>query len=84
MAPLAALWLPIILSAVIVFIASSIMHMLLPYHRRDYHKVDEETNPPCASRRWPHARTLRFSLRHAERNEVACDDREIQTGTGTA
>jgi len=33
---LIALWLPILLSAVIVFIASSIIHMLLPYHRSDY------------------------------------------------
>jgi hypothetical protein len=42
MTPLAALWLPIILSAVIVFIASSIMHVLLPYHRSDYRQVPQE------------------------------------------
>ena len=36
MMPLSALWLPIVLSAVIVFVASSIMHTLLPYHRGDY------------------------------------------------
>jgi len=35
MVPLTALWLPIVLAAVIVFVASSIMHMLLPYHRSD-------------------------------------------------
>jgi hypothetical protein len=40
--PLAALWLPILLSAVIVFVASSIMHMLLPYHRSDYHQLPDE------------------------------------------
>ena len=39
MTPLSALWLPIVLSAVIVFVASSIMHMVLPYHRSDYHKL---------------------------------------------
>jgi hypothetical protein len=39
---LTALWLPILLSAVIVFVASSIMHMLLPYHRSDYHKLPDE------------------------------------------
>jgi len=39
---LATLWLPIVLSAVIVFIASSIMHMLLTYHRSDYHQLPEE------------------------------------------
>jgi hypothetical protein len=40
--PLSALWLPIVLSAVIVFVASSIMHMLLPYHRGDYQKLPDE------------------------------------------
>jgi hypothetical protein len=42
MAPLSALWLPIVLSAVIVFVASSIMHMVLPYHRSDYRKLPDE------------------------------------------
>jgi len=39
---LTALWLPILLSAVIVFIASSIMHTVLPYHRSDYRQLPEE------------------------------------------
>ena len=42
MTPLSALWLPIVLSAVIVFVASSIMHMLLPYHRSDYKGLPDE------------------------------------------
>jgi hypothetical protein len=42
MVPLTALWLPILVSAVIVFVASSIMHMLLPYHRSDYHQLPDE------------------------------------------
>ena len=42
MAFLATLWLPILLSAVFVFIASSVMHMLLPYHRSDYSQLPEE------------------------------------------
>jgi hypothetical protein len=42
MVPLTQLWLPILLSAVIVFVASSIMHMLLPYHRSDYQKLPDE------------------------------------------
>ena len=42
MVPLAALWLPILLSAVIVFVASSVMHMLLPYHQGDYRSLPEE------------------------------------------
>ena len=42
MVPLAALWLPIIVSAVFVFIASFIMHMVLPYHRGDYGQLPDE------------------------------------------
>ncbi|HXW55416.1 MAG TPA: hypothetical protein VEJ67_06695 [Candidatus Cybelea sp.] len=42
MIPLGALWLPTLLSAVFVFVASSIMHMLLPYHRSDYTKLPDE------------------------------------------
>src|ERR1022692_3459623 len=42
MVPLAALWLPIVLSAVIVFVASSIMHMFLPYHRYYYQQLPDE------------------------------------------
>jgi hypothetical protein len=42
MVSLTALWPPILLSAVIVFVASSIMHMLLPYHRSDYRQLPDE------------------------------------------
>lgn len=42
MVSLAALWLPIVLSAVIVFIASSIMHVVLKYHQSDCHQLPEE------------------------------------------
>jgi hypothetical protein len=36
------LWLPILLSAVIVFVVSSIIHMLLRYHSNDYAPVPHE------------------------------------------
>lgn len=42
MVPLTSLWLPIVISAVIVFVASSIIHMALPYHRSDYRKLPNE------------------------------------------
>jgi len=42
MVPVIALWLPILLSAVIVFVASFVMHMLLPYHRSDYRQLPDE------------------------------------------
>lgn len=37
-----SLWLPIILSAVTVFIVSSIIHMFLKYHNSDYKKISDE------------------------------------------
>ncbi|MFC2170347.1 hypothetical protein ACFLQJ_00045 [Calditrichota bacterium] len=37
-----SLWLPILLSAVFVFIASSIIHMLLKYHNSDFKKLSDE------------------------------------------
>lgn len=42
MTPFSALWLPILLSAVIVFIASSLIHMVLPWHKSDFRKVPNE------------------------------------------
>ena len=37
-----SLWLPILLSAVFVFVISSIIHMLLAYHRNDFVQVPSE------------------------------------------
>lgn len=42
MVSLASLWLPILLSAVFVFLLSSIVHMLLPWHRNDFRPLPEE------------------------------------------
>ena len=42
MTGLGSLWLPILLSAVIVFVASSIIHMASPWHKSDYPKVPNE------------------------------------------
>jgi hypothetical protein len=50
MVPLTALWLPILLAAVIVFVASSIMHMFLPYHRSDYQRLPDEDKLTAALR----------------------------------
>ena len=43
MVPLASLVLPILLSAVLVFIASSVIHMVLGWHRDDLRAVGDET-----------------------------------------
>lgn len=42
MTSLASLWLPILLSAVAVFIVSSIVHMVLPHHRNDFARLPAE------------------------------------------
>ena len=42
MTPLAALWIPIVLGAVLVFVASSLVHMALPWHKGDYLSVPNE------------------------------------------
>ena len=42
MVSLLALWLPILVAAVIVFVASSVLHLMLPYHRGDCAKLPSE------------------------------------------
>jgi hypothetical protein len=48
MVSLAALWLPILVSAVLVFVASSILHMALKYHNSDYRKFSNEDDVRAA------------------------------------
>ncbi len=50
MVSLTALWLPIVLSAVGVFVASSIVHMVLKYHNSDYRKLPDEDKAADAIR----------------------------------
>ena len=42
MVGLSALWLPILLSAVIVFVVSSIIHVATPWHKGDYLQMPNE------------------------------------------
>jgi hypothetical protein len=42
MTALHVLWLPILLSAVIVFVVSSVIHMASPWHKSDYPQVPNE------------------------------------------
>lgn len=48
MVSLMSLWLPILLSAVAVFIVSAIVHMVLPYHRTDYSRIAGEDDVMAA------------------------------------
>ena len=49
--PVTSLWAPILLSAVFVFVLSSIIHMVLGYHAGDYAKVPEEDDTMAALRK---------------------------------
>jgi hypothetical protein len=42
MTALSSLWLPIVLSAVLVFVASSVIHMLTPWHKTDFQRLPNE------------------------------------------
>ncbi len=42
MVGLASLWLPILLAAIVVFVASSIAWMVLPHHRTDFSRLPDE------------------------------------------
>ncbi|MCA9320646.1 MAG: hypothetical protein KDB53_07925 [Planctomycetes bacterium] len=47
---IAALWLPILLSAIGVFVVSSILHMATPMHKADYKKLGKEKEVLAAMR----------------------------------
>ena len=49
--PLTSLWAPILLSAVFVFVLSSIIHMALGYHANDYRKLPAEDEAMAALRK---------------------------------
>ncbi|MHB8501817.1 MAG: hypothetical protein ACYDCG_12685 [Candidatus Acidiferrales bacterium] len=69
MALLAALWLPILLSAIIVFIASSIMHTVLTYHQSDYRKLPDEDTVLAALRSAALTRGL-YNFPHCTHKEM--------------
>lgn len=40
--PFGSLWLPVVVSAVAVWLVSAILHMVLKYHRADYRQLSDE------------------------------------------
>jgi len=50
MVPITDLILPILISGLFVFIASSLIHMLLPYHKGDYRSLPDEAGAMDALR----------------------------------
>lgn len=49
--PIGSLWLPGVVSAVAVFIVSSIVHMVLRYHRADFKRLSDEDSVAAAIRK---------------------------------
>jgi hypothetical protein len=67
MVPVLSLWIPILLSAALVFVVSSVIHMVLGYHQYDYRRLGKEDEIMSALRRFnlppgdyafPHAGTF--------------------------
>jgi len=52
MVALTSLWAPILLGGVLVFVVSSIIHMVLPYHRTDFSTLPAEDEVMEALRRF--------------------------------
>ena len=52
MVEISVLWLPILLSSVVVFVVSSIIHMVLGYHAADYRKLPAEDEVMAALRKF--------------------------------
>lgn len=78
MVSIVSLWLPILLSAVVVFILSSIIHMVLKYHSSDFAKLPNEeklmddlhkSNIPAGSYMFP------FAADQKERNSQEFKDK---------
>lgn len=77
MVPISSLWIPILLSSVFVFIASSIVHMMLKYHSTDLKKLPDEDatadalrklNIPAGQYIIPHAGSME-AMKSAEYQE---------------
>ena len=49
--PFGSLWLPVVASAVAVWIVSAILHMVLKYHRADYRQLADEDGVRAALRK---------------------------------
>lgn len=77
MVPILALWLPIVLSAVAVFLVSSVIHMVLKYHRTDFRGVPAEGEVMETLRRFQ-IPPGQYMVPHAESPE-AMKSEEFQT-----
>ena len=82
MVSLSALWLAILLSAVFVFIASSILHMLLPFHRSDYRQLPDEEKVRAVLRGLPRGLYILPFTNHKEMKSPAMVEKYKQGPVG--
>jgi Flp pilus assembly protein TadB len=70
MIALTALWMPIVIAAVLVFFASALLHMVLPFHRQDHARLPDEdkireaigaANVAPGNYMYPHAKDMKES-----------------------
>ena len=84
MVSLTALWLPILASAIGVFVVSSVLHMVLTYHRTDYSKLANE-DEILENLRTQGVEPGEYAFpvcRHPEGHVLSRDDRQVRQGAG--
>jgi hypothetical protein len=64
MVPVFSLWIPILLSAALVFVVSALIHMVLGYHQHDFRRLGKEDEIMSALRRF-HLPPGDYALPHA-------------------
>jgi hypothetical protein len=68
--PFGSLWLPVIVSAVVVFLGSSVVHMALKYHKSDYKALPQEEGIRDALRKADAAPGVYFTPYCADMKEM--------------
>ncbi len=77
---LSSLWLPIVISAVVVFFASAIAWMVLPHHRSDWAKLPDEESAREALKGVP---TGEYTIPHAATpNDRKSEDWQTKASEG--
>jgi hypothetical protein len=71
MTPMMSLWLPIVVSTIAVFIASSIVNTVMPWHKQDFPKVPDEEGVRAALRPFAIAPGEYLVPRSCDRKEMA-------------
>ena len=74
MTPLASLWLPVLVAAVLVFVASSIIHMATPWHHGDFSSMPQQARVMDALRSFDIAPGDYVLPRPANRQEMASQE----------